>query len=58
MARAALTRDNNSAARGTDQEALDAFRQLLIAENQLNEDRARVKLRVALEEKSKKLAGL
>ena len=57
-ARAALTRDNNSAARGTDQEVLDAFRQLLIAENQLNEDRARVKLRVALEEKSKKLAGL
>src|ERR1700733_13798084 len=57
-ARAILKRDNNSAARGTDQEALDAFRMLLLAENQLSEDRARVKLRVALEEKSKKLAGL
>jgi hypothetical protein len=43
---------------GTDQEALDAFRMLLLAENQLSEDRVRVKLRVVLEEKSRKLAGL
>lgn len=57
-ARAILRRNNNAAARGTDQEALDAFRMVLLAENQLNEDRARVKLRVALEEKSKQLAGL
>lgn len=57
-ARAVLTRDNNSAARGTDQQALDAFRMLLLAESQLNEGTARVKLRVALEEKSQKLAGL
>jgi hypothetical protein len=57
-ARAILKRDNNSAARGTDQESLDAFRMLLLAENQLSEDRARVKLRVVLEEKSKKTGGL
>lgn len=57
-ARAALARNDSPAAAGGDQEALDGYRLLLLGENQLNEDRARVNLRLALEKKSEQLAGL
>ncbi|HLV89195.1 MAG TPA: LysM domain-containing protein [Candidatus Sulfotelmatobacter sp.] len=57
-ARAALARNDSPASAGTEQEALDAYRMLLLAENQMSEDRARVSLRVALEKKSEQLAGL
>jgi hypothetical protein len=57
-ARKILSAQNSPEARGTEQEALDAYRMVLLKENQGSEERARIKLRLALEEKSRRLAGL
>ena len=57
-ARTVLKKDGNSAMNAPDREALDAYRRLLIAENQGSEERAKINLRISLEKKSQKLAGL
>jgi hypothetical protein len=57
-ARKILSAQKSPDANGTDQEALDAYRMVLLNENQGSEERARTKLRLALEEKSRRLVGL
>jgi hypothetical protein len=57
-ARAALSRMNNPAARGSDKEALEAFcNQIYLEANRVTYD-AKLKLRLELEAKSLKLVGL
>jgi hypothetical protein len=57
-ARAVLSKAGHAASQGSDQEALDAFCRMLWAENKGNDYNAKLQLKLALEEKSKKLAGL
>jgi hypothetical protein len=57
-ARATLKKANHAAANGSDSQVLEAFRQMLLAENNGSEYNAKIKLRLAIEEKSKRLAGL
>jgi hypothetical protein len=53
-----LSAQKSPEASGTDQEVLDGYRMVLLKENQGREENAKIKLRLALEEKSRRLAGL
>ncbi len=57
-ARAVLMKLNNPAARGTDDQALEAFRQILLAADKGNWNTAKWRLQQSLEQKSKRLVGL
>jgi hypothetical protein len=57
-ARAYLTKINDPAGRGSDREALEAFRQILLAADNGNYSTAKWRLKKSVEEKSKKLVGL
>ncbi len=57
-ARAVLTKLNNPAARGSDEQALEAFRQMLVAADKGSWSTARWRLQQSLGEKSRKLVGL